>query len=264
MINDDFFNNIEEYIKKTDIEFNILFINSITKDKIDLLVNKILNKYKVEKYYEDVIYILMELISNAIKARYLHLISLKVLNKMYPNYSLDEYYNNAEIMKKYSDIFRDDESRDKLKSILKNENKFISSNKEIDIDNFYNDILLLNENTKKKFIIKLLIHITKNNIEFDVVNDSPLIMLGRTRIDSKRLTFKEYYNNDMVESFFLEQLDNTESAGFGLALCDLRLYNVGLEPTKYLKIYNDNNKTHSKLIIPIKSVFSHLVFHNKY
>ena len=54
MINDDFFNNIEEYIKKTDIEFEILFIDSTTKDKIDLLVNNILIKYKVEKYYEDV------------------------------------------------------------------------------------------------------------------------------------------------------------------------------------------------------------------
>ena len=264
MINDSFFNNIEEYIKKTDIEFDILFIDSITKDKIALLVNKILNKYKIEKYYEDVIYILMELITNAIKARYLHLISLKVISEMYPNYSLDDYYSNAEIMKKYSDIFRDDESREKLKSILKYENKFISNNNIDNIDNFYNDILLLNENTKSKFIIKLFIHITKNNIEFDIVNDSPLIMLGRTRIDSKRLTFKEYYNNDMVESFFLEQLDNSESAGFGLALCDLRLYNIGLEPTKHLEIYNDNNKTHSKLTIPIKGVFSHLIFHNKY
>lgn len=261
MINDDFFNNIEEYIKKTDIEFDILFVDLITKDKISLLVNKILNKYRIEKYYEDVLYILMELITNAIKARYLHLISLKVLSEMYPDYSLDEYYNNPEIMKKYSDIFRDDESREKLKTILKNENKFVSNN---NIDNFYNDILLLNENTKSKFIIKLFINITKNNIEFDIINDSPLIMLGRTRIDSKRLTFKEYYNNDMVESFFLEQLDNTESAGFGLALCDLRLYNIGLEPTKHLKIYNDNNKTHSKLTIPIKGVFSHLIFHNKY
>ena len=261
MVNDDFFNNIEEYIKKTDIEFDILFVDLITKDKIALLVNSILNKYRIEKYYEDVIYILMELITNAVKARYLHLISLKVLSEMYPDYSLDEYYNNPEIMKKYSDIFRDDESREKLKTILKNENKFVSNN---NIDNFYNDILLLNESTKSKFIIKLFIHITKNNVEFDIVNDSPLIMLGRTRIDSKRLTFKEYYNNDMVESFFLEQLDNTESAGFGLALCDLRLYNIGLEPTKHLEIYNDNNKTHSKLTIPIKGVFSHLIFHNKY
>ena len=261
MVNDDFFNNIEEYIKKTDIEFDILFVDLITKDKIALLVNSILNKYRIEKYYEDVIYILMELVTNAVKARYLHLISLKVLSEMYPDYSLDEYYNNPEIMKKYSDIFRDDESREKLKTILKNENKFVSNN---NIDNFYNDILLLNESTKSKFIIKLFIHITKNNVEFDIVNDSPLIMLGRTRIDSKRLTFKEYYNNDMVESFFLEQLDNTESAGFGLALCDLRLYNIGLEPTKHLEIYNDNNKTHSKLTIPIKGVFSHLIFHNKY
>ena len=40
MIDDDFFNNIEEYIKKTDIEFDILFVDSITKDKIAPLIYK--------------------------------------------------------------------------------------------------------------------------------------------------------------------------------------------------------------------------------
>ena len=99
--------------------------------------------------------------------------------------------------------------------------------------------------------------------DFEIINDAPLTMISRTRIDSKRLTFKEYYNNDLVEKFFTEQLDNSESAGFGLALCDLRLFNQTLEPHDHLKIYDENHKTHSKLILPIKKQFS-LVVYNKY
>ena len=110
----------------------------------------------------------------------------------------------------------------------------------------------------------MIIEIRKNNIEFTIINDSPLIMINKTRIDSKRLTFKEYYNKGMTENFFMEQLDNSESAGFGLALCDLRLYNNGLNPHEHLKIYDENNKTYSKLILPIKQTFNYSLSHNKY
>ena len=68
----------------------------------------------------------------------------------------------------------------------------------------------------------------------------------------------------MTENFFMEQLDNSESAGFGLALCDLRLYNNGLNPREHLKIYDENNKTYSKLILPIKHNFNYSLSHNKY
>ena len=260
-------------IGKEAIEFDIIWLNFIARRKIVFLVGEILKKYNIEKYNDDTIYILKELITNAIKARYLHIIAIKSLRISYPNYNQkideDEYFNDSEIMAQYSEATRDEENEEKFKKLLNMEKLLINEMDETNNANVlknekYKELLDFRENTKKKFIIKLIIEIKKNNLEFTVINDSPLIMINKTRIDSKRLTFGEYYNKGMTENFFMEQLDNSESAGFGLALCDLRLYDNNLNPKEHLKIYDENNKTYSKLILPIKQTFNYLSSHNKY
>lgn len=270
------FDDIKKVVSKIGkevIEFNIIWLNFITRKKIIFLISEILKKYNIEKYNDDIAYILMELISNGIKARYLHIITIKCLKNLYPYYNQkidkEEYFNDNEIMIQYSDLFKEEKNKEKLKKLIKLEKSLIKDmdeNNNINIleDERYKELLSFRENDKNKFIIKLIIEIKKNNIEFSIINDSPLIMINKTRIDSKRLTFKEYYNKGMTENFFMEQLDNSESAGFGLALCDLRLYNNGLNPHEHLKIYDENNKTYSKLILPIKQTFNYSLSHNKY
>lgn len=271
--NFDYIKKVVSKIGKEIIEFNIIWLNFITRKKIIFLISEILKKYNIEKYNDDIAYILMELISNGIKARYLHIITIKCLKNLYPYYNQkidkEEYFNDNEIMIQYSDLFKEEKNKEKLKKLMKLEKSLINDmdeNNNINIleDERYKELLSFRENDKNKFIIKLIIEIKKNNIEFTIINDSPLIMINKTRIDSKRLTFKEYYNKGMTENFFIEQLDNSESAGFGLALCDLRLYNNGLNPHEHLKIYDENNKTYSKLILPIKQTFNYSLSHNKY
>ena len=260
-------------IGKEAAEFDIVWLDFITRRKIVFLVSEILKKYNIEKYNDDTIYILKELITNAIKARYLHIIAIKSLRCAYPSYNQkideDKYFNDSEIMAQYSEAIKEEENKEKLKRLLNMEKILINEMDETNNANVlkkekYKELLDFRENTKKKFIIKLIAEIKKNNIELTVINDSPLIMINKTRIDSKRLTFGEYYNKGMTENFFMEQLDNSESAGFGLALCDLRLYNNNLNPKEHLKIYDENNKTYSKLILPIKQTFNYLSSHNKY
>ena len=260
-------------IGKEAAEFDIVWLDFITRRKIVFLVSEILKKYNIEKYNDDTIYILKELITNAIKARYLHIIAIKSLRCAYPSYNQkideDKYFNDSEIMAQYSEAIKEEENKEKLKRLLNMEKILINEMDETNNANVlkkekYKELLDFRENTKKKFIIKLIAEIKKNNMELTVINDSPLIMINKTRIDSKRLTFGEYYNKGMTENFFMEQLDNSESAGFGLALCDLRLYNNNLNPKEHLKIYDENNKTHSKLILPIKQTFNYLSSHNKY
>ena len=260
-------------IGKEEAEFDIVWLDFITRRKIVFLVSEILKKYNIEKYNDDTIYILKELITNAIKARYLHIIAIKSLRCAYPSYNQkideDKYFNDSEIMAQYSEAIKEEENKEKLKRLMNMEKILINEMDETNNANVlkkekYKELLDFRENTKKKFIIKLIVEIKKNDIELTVINDSPLIMINKTRIDSKRLTFGEYYNKGMTENFFMEQLDNSESAGFGLALCDLRLYNNNLNPKEHLKIYDENNKTHSKLILPIKQTFNYLSSHNKY
>ena len=260
-------------IGKEAAEFDIVWLDFITRRKIVFLVSEILKKYNIEKYNDDTIYILKELITNAIKARYLHIIAIKSLRCAYPSYNQkideDKYFNDSEIMAQYSEAIKEEENKEKLKRLMNMEKILINEMDETNNANVlkkekYKELLDFRENTKKKFIIKLIVEIKKNDMELTVINDSPLIMINKTRIDSKRLTFGEYYNKGMTENFFMEQLDNSESAGFGLALCDLRLYNNNLNPKEHLKIYDENNKTHSKLILPIKQTFNYLSSHNKY
>ena len=260
-------------IGKEAAEFDIVWLDFITRRKIVFLVSEILKKYNIEKYNDDTIYILKELITNAIKARYLHIIAIKSLRCAYPSYNQkideDKYFNDSEIMAQYSEAIKEEKNKEKLKRLLNMEKILINEMDETNNANVlkkekYKELLDFRENTKKKFIIKLIVEIKKNDIELTVINDSPLIMINKTRIDSKRLTFGEYYNKGMTENFFMEQLDNSESAGFGLALCDLRLYNNNLNPKEHLKIYDENNKTYSKLILPIKQTFNYLSSHNKY
>ena len=260
-------------IGKEAAEFDIVWLDFITRRKIVFLVSEILKKYNIEKYNDDTIYILKELITNAIKARYLHIIAIKSLRCAYPSYNQkideDKYFDDSEIMAQYSEAIKEEKNKEKLKRLLNMEKILINEMDETNNANVlkkekYKELLNFRENTKKKFIIKLIVEIKKNNIELTVINDSPLIMINKTRIDSKRLTFGEYYNKGMTENFFMEQLDNSESAGFGLALCDLRLYNNNLNPKEHLKIYDENNKTYSKLILPIKQTFNYLSSHNKY
>ena len=260
-------------IGKEAAEFDIVWLDFITRRKIVFLVSEILKKYNIEKYNDDTIYILKELITNAIKARYLHIIAIKSLRCAYPSYNQkideDKYFDDSEIMAQYSEAIKEEKNKEKLKRLLNMEKILINEMDETNNANVlkkekYKELLDFRENTKKKFIIKLIVEIKKNNIELTVINDSPLIMINKTRIDSKRLTFGEYYNKGMTENFFMEQLDNSESAGFGLALCDLRLYNNNLNPKEHLKIYDENNKTYSKLILPIKQTFNYLSSHNKY
>ena len=260
-------------IGKEEAEFDIVWLDFITRRKIVFLVSEILKKYNIEKYNDDTIYILKELITNAIKARYLHIIAIKSLRCAYPSYNQkideDKYFDDSEIMAQYSEAIKEEKNKEKLKRLLNMEKILINEMDETNNANVlkkekYKELLDFRENTKKKFIIKLIVEIKKNDIELTVINDSPLIMINKTRIDSKRLTFGEYYNKGMTENFFMEQLDNSESAGFGLALCDLRLYNNNLNPKEHLKIYDENNKTYSKLILPIKQTFNYLSSHNKY
>ncbi|WP_295157546.1 hypothetical protein [uncultured Brachyspira sp.] len=263
--------NIKKYIqnhKKKDIKFNIIWLDDNSKHKISFILEEILKKYNIIKYKNDCLYIIMELISNAVKARYMHIIAVKTLIEKFPEFSEkiknNEYFDDYDIMSEYSNIIKDKKYTSQLKEFIKLENKLIKDiNNNIEIDKDKYSKLLCDYEIKNKLEIKLIIQLNKNNIEFDIINDAPLTMIGRTRIDSKRLIFKEYYNKNLIEKFFTEQLDNTESAGFGLALCDLRLLNQNLEPYEHLKIYDENYKTHSKLILPIKKLFS-LTSYNKY
>ena len=73
-------------IDNTPIEYNFVFVNKTTKNNIIFLIKELFNKYNIIYYKNDIIDILMELISNAIKAVYSNIIVTEDLKEKYIEY----------------------------------------------------------------------------------------------------------------------------------------------------------------------------------
>lgn len=249
-------------IEKEKIECHTTWLTSKAKSKLRFFIAEILKKISLDKYIDDATYIVMELVFNAIKARYAHIITMRNLRMLLPQYKekydKDKYLENEDIMFQYIRILKDNMTKEELKNIIKMENnlfKDIDHNADIP-ENKYERLKSFKYDAKKRFVIKITAEKKNRNMVFGIISDSPLTMISKTRIDSKRLTFREYYKNNAVDKFFLEQLDNSEIAGFGLALSDLRLLKLGLDPKEHLIIYAKQNQTFAKLILPIKGYYS--------
>ena len=142
---------INKYIKnhkKDPIKFHITWLDNASKQRINFILEEILKKYNISKYTNDAHYIIMELISNAIKARYLHAITINTLIEKFPDFiekiKNEEYFDDYDIMSEYSNILKDEETIKQLKEFIKLENnliKDIDNNIEID-ENKYSKLLL--------------------------------------------------------------------------------------------------------------------------
>lgn len=245
-------------IDREAVECDIAWLTSRVKSNLIFFINEMLKYLSLNKYIEDAGYIIIELISNAIKARYAHIITIRNLKMLFPQYKEkfdnDEYLNDIEIMFQYSRILQDEITKSDMKEIIKMENDFFQDTS----DNIkkYDRLMSFRYDTKKEFAVKIIAEKSKRDIIFTVESDSPMTMISRTRVEAKRMIFREYYNNNSIEKFFLEQLDTSEGAGFGLALVDLRLLMLGLEPKKHLIIDSKGNQTFAKLILPMKLSYS--------
>jgi len=69
------------------------------------------------------------------------------------------------------------------------------------------------------------------------------------RIHSKRQNFRKYYDEDRIADFYMEQLDESESAGFGAAMVDSRLLEWGLDPWQRFQLFFLNKKTCAGLTV---------------
>lgn len=240
------------------LECDLIGLTKNGKDKIRFLINYISKKYLIEKYSEDLCYIILEIIVNALKADYAHLITitnLKMLKNKYRE-KIDDgsYLYDSQIMTEYTEILKDESTKEEVKDMINLEGevfKNLEKGRYDEVNKKYERLHFFKEAfNNKPVIIKFYIIDKEDRVIFRIKNNSPLTISSRTRIDTKRITFKEYYDNSVVDRFFLEQIDSSESAGFGIALIDLRLLNFSLNPFKHFFIYSKGQNTYSEIIIP--------------
>ena len=99
--------------------------------------------------------------------------------------------------------------------------------------------------------VNLQISNTPDEIGITVTNRVPMLQRDLERIEQSRMRHHELHKEGRSGDFFsYENLDTTESAGFGIAMVDQGIYKLGLNPFEQLKIQSKSRETIVKLVYP--------------
>ena len=193
----------------TKIEFP--FVNHEKEIIIDESLEKFLRLIGKKNLYEQLSYILKEIVGNANKANFKRLYFIKK--------NLD--INSPADYEKGIKSFREDLS--------------------INIDEYSSEII----NTG--YHVKVTFGADDKNFIITVVNTNSLLPVEKNRIQD-RIKMAIKFNN--IEEVFNEALDATEGAGFGLILTVLMLRKIGIDE-KVLNYNSTEGSTEAKLAIPL-------------
>lgn len=240
------------------IESFVHALNKNGKLALRVFVGSFLDKNNVsENYKSDIIESIFELIYNALKANYLHVYSLSLLEKKYPNMDSKTSYGHYFL---YEEDYRTDYLgfrksqfvKDKVKMLMRLEANLIKEYDSGSLNDIskYKELHSFKQITGKPVRIKIVLSKFDDLLKCSIINESPVTLLDFGRIHQKRAIFREYYDKGMLNKFYDDNLDESESAGFGATLIDLRLLHMGLEPYNYFTITTDGIHTKSSVSLP--------------
>ncbi len=254
--------NSEEFIattikesKRNSVEAYVRVFTKRGKANIRTMIRSFLSKNNMpDEYHNDIIESLFELIYNALKANYSHIYSIQMLTMQFPELSdamedghlllLDE-----EMRQNYLQLRKSPFVKDIVKTLMKLEARLIKewdSNAVIDV-NKYEALHSFKRILQKPVRIKIRLSRQDNLCKCSVFNQSPITLLDLSRIRQKRIIFREYYDRGILHKFYEENLDESESAGFGATLIDLRLLEMGLEPYDHFTVTTDGFTTKASI-----------------
>lgn len=99
--------------------------------------------------------------------------------------------------------------------------------------------------------VTLTITPSDEEITIHVVNRVPILLRDLERIEASRRKHEQLHNQGRGGEFFeYENMDTTESAGFGIAMVDQGFYQFGLDPFEHMIISAENRETHVTLTYP--------------
>ncbi|HMY11114.1 MAG TPA: hypothetical protein PKC74_05800, partial [Turneriella sp.] len=104
---------------------------------------------------------------------------------------------------------------------------------------------------KESAYIHFTMALTDESMVINVVNDIPILAKDMARIEQSRTTHKRLYDEGRSTDYFgPEYLDQTESAGFGIAMADEIYYEMGLNPLDYFSIGASEGSTRAVMRFP--------------
>jgi len=245
------------------IKCNLIALNAAGKDRVKFFIGEVLKKHEAAHLHDDLFLSVMELAFNAIKANYAYITVLdkvrKLLHYKADKIDLASIWKSRYMMTMYKTYVEHQDTKDTVKQIIRGESKVFkihgkASKENRDITDeekkeIENSLSMMNRSIKDKVKATLSLSISNNRLIIDVINDAPLTAHSLKRIEKKRKVFKKYYDEDKIGEFYMENLDESESAGFGAAMIDSRLLSWGLDPHQHFKVLSLNKKTCASLTI---------------
>lgn len=113
------------------------------------------------------------------------------------------------------------------------------------LQGFSNKTKSLNYKVKIRYIYN------KNGMRVEVINNTPIPIIDEKRMREKLNTAMKYRS---IADFYMDNADNIEGAGMGLAMIIILLKNQGLDP-QLLRIGTDNEQTIARLEIPFNDQY---------
>lgn len=248
--------------KKRKLTGRIYTYSKKARDRIIKIIEKFLNLYNINELNPDIIIIIDELVKNAIKANYQYLLLKdKIFTSIQKDFPLFTKVQIEEQIKKiakdqkiYDQIFEEiminEDINKSVREILNQEsilihykNKAYAENREFNEDELailskldkINRIKQRIKNNETSIIVNM--EYINNSFHLEVINSAPILTVDLERIYNVRDLFKKYREEDRIEEFFINNIDESRSGcGLGYATIDTILENLGLDPEKVLKI----------------------------
>lgn len=209
------FKNRLEKDKALSIQFWI--IDEVIERQVEWVLNYIFEKYNKAEFVGVVYTCIKELLNNAAKA------------------------NLKRVLFKADGLNIDNED-EYLKAMMKFKDQLIEKNYRT-----FLDVL-----KKEKYWINVRFIYNKDGLSIEVINNAKI-----TKIEDRRLRekLKKAMNYEDIVQFYLEQGDEIEGAGMGIALIVILLKGLGLDPALFRIGNLPDNQTFARLELPLSKNF---------
>lgn len=256
--------------KRDLVEVNIIRVAKQGKQSLRFIIKELLKKHDAEHMGEDVFSSLIELVFNAIKANYKYLFvrqeiksllkheqiedTAQELNKIVKNEErLTKYIEKLdmkEIQRRVRMTLSGEESVTKIKDDAQKENRELTEEEKKKIQEALKTAKLAQ---KENIKVYLRISGDDSSLIIDVINTAPIFPRDLKRIKEKRESYREYKERGEEHNFYIENIDESESAGFGAAMIDARLYALDIIPSRHYDIWGYKDKTAVTITFPLKN-----------
>ena len=208
---------IKNMVKEKDrVSLKSSKINSRLEKYVLLIITEILNKYNQIRYIEMLYTIVKELAINAVKANQKRIF-------------FDELGLDILNEKEYSE------------GIVKFKASFSDKMAEEFGDKCQ----------QKGVFVQINFYYQDNGMYVEVINNTPVIKTEEVRMREKMKKSMAY--SDIAE-FYMDNMDNTEGAGLGIALIMILLKNEGIDPNLF-RIITKENETIARIEVPYNTEY---------